>query len=178
MANNKYYAFHYVNLSDSGDYWNGVPNAAAAGNWGIARLDATALVAYRDESDPLPDVNFTVYDYGANGAAGFTTCPTNNTGTGNAHPNRWCRGQNVIFISYYYWNCNIFGGCGLQDDWWRRKLACHEFGHTVGLRHTNVEQWRNTSCMWWAANTGGSSIYRGAPDDHEVTHLNLYYQNR
>jgi hypothetical protein len=102
LANNIYHAIHYVNLSDEAP--NGIPNFAVAADWAIAQYDATDLQVYRDESDPLPDVEVHDYNYGdSTGWVAITKCPTSNTGIGGSDPNRWCRGQQIIFNSWYYW---------------------------------------------------------------------------
>lgn len=69
-------------------------------------------------------------DYGDNNVYGWVECPTTaTTGGGTNYPNRWCYGQRLRFNleeTYAgYWDTSFGGGF----------VACHELGHTVGLRH-------------------------------------------
>ncbi|MGL5829038.1 MAG: hypothetical protein ACRC0L_05650, partial [Angustibacter sp.] len=129
-------------MSNAADFPNGIPDMVIAADWAVARYDLTDMVVYRDESDPFPDVKLNDYNYGPSTSwVALTQCPTYNTGTGGAHPNRWCRNQRNIFNTYFYWY-----ETGVYDDQYqRRKLTCHEMGHTVGLRHNTVS---TDSCIW------------------------------
>ena len=97
----------------------------------------------------------------ANGFYGWVNCP-NSAQTGGSHPDRWCYGQKLTI--------NLTYDGGFSTWYGKRALACHELGHTVGLRHPNVSG-RNT-CM-----------YTGAPDNatsytyssNEVNRLNQEY---
>ncbi len=138
------------------------PGMEVAADWAIAQYNATDMRAYRDQSDPYPDVEIHDYNYGPSvGWVAINRCPTNNSGTGGSHPNRWCRGQLNVFNSHYYWYDS-----GVYDDQFqRRKLTCHEMGHSVGLRHNDVS---SNSCIWpryWE--TTGSILH-----SHDITHIN------
>ncbi|MEU7610205.1 hypothetical protein [Micromonospora sp. NPDC049204] len=167
LANNSQHAIRFVNLtsSDTPTYPNDIPRMQIAANHAIAQYNATDMVVYRDESDPLPDVWVHDWNYGSVDFFGITYCTDENSGTGGSHPNRWCRGQQNRFNAYWYWNAS-----GVFDtDFQRRLLTCHELGHTVGLRHNTVS---SNSCIWWdpfVANTG--SILHA----HDISHINARY---
>lgn len=162
LANNRFHTVHYVNLSDG--FPNGIPEIAAAANWAVSEYDSTDLVVYRDESDSEPDVEFHDYNYGnSTGWVAQAKCPTTNTGIGGTDPTRWCRGQQIIFNSWYYWYYS-----GAYDTFFeRRRLACHEMGHTVGLRHSA----NTNSCIFPRYWETTASIL----DAHDPSHVNDHY---
>lgn len=131
LGNNKYHSvqtdgsFGTNNTYDIPNMWYAVRDRLQ-----YSFTDQTNVVAYFDQSDPYPDVRVADYNWGNNGWLGATYCPSNNTGTGGSHPYRWCRGQLIKFNAYYYWNATA-----LQDWTVRHHVACHELGHTLGLRH-------------------------------------------
>ena len=166
LANNQYHAIRFVNLtsSDTPSPPNDIPRMQIAANWAITQYNSTDMVVYRDESDSAPDVWLHDYNYGDTGWVGITRCPTDNSGTGGSHPNRWCRGQLNIYNSYYYWNASGY----YDTDYQRRVVTCHEMGHTVGLRHNTVS---TNSCIWpyvWEAT--GSILHQ-----HDIDHINAHY---
>lgn len=112
-------------------------------------MNPTDLQAYLN-APGMVDVD--VYDgyYGDTGWVGVTQ-PKNCTWSGS----RWKCNSNVKFnLSYpsYYDTASE-----------RRHIACHEFGHTVGLNHTTNQ----TSCMGPPGTLYWSS--------HDVEHINAYY---
>lgn len=156
LANNQTHAIRFDNL---GNNVTGIDDAVI---WSLNNnYDPTDMTAYRDESDTLPDVWVSDNNYGAlNGVVAWAECPTANTGVGGSHPTMWCRGQFVRFNSYYnlgYYNTGIE----------RQQLACHELGHTVGLRHRTS----TASCMYTYAGGGADDIL----DGHDVAHINARY---
>lgn len=161
MANTAIHVTRNVNLSDTPDAVNGIPGMAVAIDWAISQYNATDMTVYRDESNTEPDVWMHDYKYGDIGWVGITKCPTNNSGTGGTHPNRWCRGQQNIFNSYYYW----YATGAFDDAFQRRRIACHEMGHTVGLRHNTVS---TLSCIWPRYWEAPSSILHS----HDIAHIN------
>lgn len=54
----------------------------------------------------------------------------------------------------------------------RRKIACHEFGHSYGLRHSTVAGDGTATCMTTVA-TQSTIVGISA---HDTSHLNGYYQ--
>lgn len=165
LANNATHAIRYVNLECCYPSQNYIPGMTVAADWAIVRYDDyTVLRVYRDQSDPYPDVELHDWDYGETPWIAATKCPSTNTGVGGAHPNRWCRGQQIIFNSRYYWRYTGYYDTAFQ----RRAVACHEMGHTVGLRHRAPAPY---SCMYTYANQGTSSIL----DQHDIDHINARY---
>jgi len=78
--------------------------------------DATDVIAFSE-------------DYGENGAAGWVACPLDAPQGTNASGHRWCRGQELFL------NLNPRYAVFFADDASRDHVACHELGHTLGLRH-------------------------------------------
>lgn len=78
----------------------------------------------------------------------------------NVRYHMWCKPQEIIYQNNADGNaCWNFGPC-------RRHYACHELGHTLGLRHP-VDLNRNDTCM---------SYFEGnnQPEDlrtHDINHL-------
>jgi hypothetical protein len=145
-ANNSY---HAVRLDVVGNQWAGMDTAV---------IDSLAtdynpldLMAYVSQTDPYPDVIVYDLDYGSDGFAAWVDCPANNTGIGGSGSTRWCRGQILRFNGSYesQW---------INAAWAREGLACHELGHTVGLRH---------------AGSGSGCLTHPTP----YNNLFLFYQN-
>jgi hypothetical protein len=122
--------------------------------------------------DPVPtrltDVIVYSTDYGDNGAAGWVYCPPDAPQGVNAHGHRWCQRQEL------HLNLNDRYAVFFADDGSRDHVACHELGHTIGLRH-----WGNPpqsegpaaeTCM--NANTPNGPT---APHQFDIDHINAYY---
>jgi hypothetical protein len=77
----------------------------------------------------LTDVIALSADYGDNGAAGWTHCPPDSPQGVNERGDRWCQRQTLWF------NLNPRYALFFADDESRDHVACHELGHTLGLRH-------------------------------------------
>jgi hypothetical protein len=122
VANDRW---HHVYIDPS------VPAAlAAAVRHAIADYDTTALVVI-EQPRPTAVTDITVFaaDHGANGAAGWVNCPAQAAQGINRHGDRWCRGQELHF------NLNARYAAYFADEASRDYMACHELGHSVGLRH-------------------------------------------
>ena len=117
---------------------------------------------------PRTDVIVYAGDYGQNGAAGWVHCPRSSPQGTNEHGHRWCRQQRL------YFNRNPRYAAYLADAASRMHLACHELGHTVGLRHwgnppQSVGPTRPT-CMNVNTPNGPTSLHRW-----DRQNLNAYY---
>jgi hypothetical protein len=115
----------------------------------------------------LTDVIAFSGDYGDNGAAGWVYCPSDAPQGINRFDHRWCRQQEL------HLNYNARYGLFFDDDASRGHIACHELGHTLGLRH-----WGNppetdgpvgATCMNANTPNGPTSLH---PTD--IDHLNRY----
>ncbi len=142
------------------------------GAWNVGRRDLTSTYstgvaqAVNNEYDPTdlsasltspascPDDNYDVCvfdsDYGDNGFNGWHQCAGTTTGS---HPNQVC--------SLGFVKINLFYSPP------PKRIACHELGHDVGLRHTS----NTASCMMTTAD-GGTSAQLAA---HDRGHINNYY---
>lgn len=89
-------------------------------------------------------------DYGDNGLNGWNSCVGTTAG---ADPNQTCTQQ--------YVRINLFFSPPAQ------RIACHELGHGVGLRHSDDQ----ASCMKRSAEGGNSNLLTA----HDKGHLNAEY---
>ncbi len=141
-------------------------------SWVIGRRDLTSTYstgvaqAVNQEYDPTdinpslsspascPDADFDLCvfdsDYGDNGLNGWNQCAGTTTGS---HPNQVCS-LDFVKINLHYSPP-------------AKRIACHEMGHGLGLRHTQ----NDASCMKSTAD-GGTSSQLAA---HDKTHINDNY---
>jgi hypothetical protein len=75
------------------------------------------------------DVIVYAADDGENGAAGWVFCPADAPQGTNAQGDRWCQRQELHF------NLNPRYAAYFADRASRDYMACHELGHTIGMRH-------------------------------------------
>lgn len=125
--------------------------AAVANRYNPTDLVASS-VAVSTCTFPTHDVCAVDDNFGANGLFGWNSCPGQ---VGGSAPFLTCTIQLVRYnLTYtpHSWN-------------W---LACHELGHTVGLRHISPYTTSLVTCM----GPGGSTGLLGA---HEQGHINGHY---
>jgi hypothetical protein len=102
-------------------------------------------------------------DFGDNGAAAWVYCPSDAPQGMNVVGDRWCRHQEL------YFNLNPRYSIFFDDDASRRHVACHELGHTLGLRHWgNPPESRGPAAQTCLnANTpNGPTFLHGGDIDH------------
>lgn len=158
-------AIHYVYIDPS------VPNSIA---WAVRRsmrwdYGPTHLVTHEQSRiTPKTDVIVQAGNYGQNGAAGWVWCPPSSPQGVNAHGDRFCRRQRL------YFNLNPTYRAFFADRGSRDYMACHELGHTIGLRH-----WGNPpisdgparpTCMQPDVPNGPANLHRWDIED-----INMYY---
>lgn len=155
LANNNIHNVIRRDLTDG--YTNGVTFA-------VSDLDSTDLVASSwtataCSTADLDGYDVCVYDWNAgnNGLWGWNSCVTG-TQSGS-HPNMVCGLMWVNMNTHFESNLTGTGGVAYAA------LACHELGHTVGLRHGSDAD----SCMQNFSAT--DYLY----NTHDRTHINGQY---
>ena len=173
---------------------NEVNQQCVAENWlhevnyhsSLVSIWVTALEATRVDYDPPSDMTLFMDDvYGDNDvrAANVTTTGTNlwgwtkctsvpdDSGSLPTAVPDYARGLNWCKPQYIYFNRaheDIYNTAAK-----RKAVACHELGHTMGLRHRDVAGATGLSCMKSTPRDG--STWYTVPTGHDINLLNFWY---
>lgn len=133
-------------------------NQAAATRYACSSVYEPVYEVSCSEGTSSTNVDVVVYDglYGT-GFWGWTACAST-ASYGGSDPNRYC------FPQVLKYDLSNQGEFNLQSE--QRYLGCHEFGHSLGLRHSSS----TSSCMYTSA--ASSQVLTS----HDVSELNSHYQ--
>ena len=186
MQNNIWFAGRPASF---GNQWPGIDTAVQSSLSGD--YNPTELVAYWTTTDNLPDVWFWDWTWTNQpyGRAGWTDCPESNTQEGyhalDQLESRFCRGQIIRFnwtgvMQYADVGLIDIDGSGVGLPLWKFSafMACHEMGHTLGLKELHGGptyqscmnyQWSGVpgtygELLGWFSDLGGPD--KGEIDEH------------
>ncbi len=131
--------FWYVAKRDLTNTYSAGVQSALTSEYMPTDLEVTIYVP---TSCPDASYDLCVYDsnYGDNGYNGWNACAGTASG---AHPNQLCSLDWVKINQHYSPPA--------------KRIACHEMGHSIGLRHTG----EHASCMMRSADGGTSEVLSG-----------------
>lgn len=147
LGNNKWHSYSFHSASSA---WRTALNNAAVDGYNPTDVD-TSQIGDSQNTDVR-----VVASALSTGVYGWVSCPVDATRSGT-DPTETCWNQ---------WLKIDTGNAGAFDSAKRKSLMCHEFGHTLGLRHREGSP---LGCM-----TNGST-WPTLPTDHDKIHLNDTY---
>ena len=131
LADNYFHAWY-----PEGTLGNQIPGMDTAFQQAMTAYDRTTHLTVVKRQYRTLDVLVTDASYGNNGIYAWVECLPGSAISGS-HPNQRCDRQKLRLNGEYAYTLNASR---------RLSLACHEIGHTVGLRHTqNSESCMNTA---------------------------------
>jgi hypothetical protein len=167
VANDANHSIYYSSNVTSADWLNGAD--AAINDY---YNNTTSLIIWHTPTySASNDVRLSEVDT-SNNLWGWGRCASSPTATGHlatavpayAHGLNWCYPQ-LVFLNDHYAST-----AGYNNATGKRAIACHEIGHTLGLRHRNTTPY---GCMANPPNYAGS--WHTTPQSHDYGMINYFY---